>query len=60
VHIHRAALPLLVPAWVAIGAAWWLWSPDHSPRSLAIASIAAYLVVMPAHEFLGDLLRHDS
>jgi Brp/Blh family beta-carotene 15,15'-monooxygenase len=57
VHIHRAALPLLVPTWAAIGAAWWLWSPDHSPRALAIVSIAAYLVVTPAHELLGDLLR---
>ena len=57
VWIHRAALPLLVPAWVAIGAAWWLWSPDHTPRALAIVSIAAYLVVTPAHELLGGLLR---
>lgn len=56
-RVHLAALPLLVPAWVAIGAAWWLWSPDHSPRALAIVSIAAYLVVTPAHELLGDLLR---
>jgi Brp/Blh family beta-carotene 15,15'-monooxygenase len=57
VRIHRAALPLLVPAWVAIGAVWWLWSPDHTPRALAIVSIAAYLVVTPAHELLGGLLR---
>ena len=57
VRIHRAALPLLVPAWVAIGAAWWLWSPDRTPRDLAIVSIAAYLVVTPAHELLGGLLR---
>lgn len=55
--IHWAALPLLVPAWAAIGASWWLWSPDRSARSLAIVSIAAYLVVTPAHEFLGELLR---
>lgn len=57
VWIHRAALPLLVPAWLAIGAAWCLWSPDHTPRALAIVSIAAYLVVTPAHELLGSLLR---
>lgn len=57
VHVHRAALPLLVPAWVAIGAAWWLWSTDHSLRALAIVSIAAYLVVTPAHELLGEALR---
>ena len=56
-RVHLAALPLLVPAWLAIGAAWWLWSPDHSLRALAIVSIAAYLVVTPAHELLGDLLR---
>lgn len=55
-EIHRAALPLLVPTWAAIGAAWWLRSTDHSPRSLALVSIAAYLVVTPAHECLGDLL----
>jgi Brp/Blh family beta-carotene 15,15'-monooxygenase len=57
VRIHRAALPLLVPAWVAIAAAWWLWSPDRTPRALAFVSIAAYLVVTPAHELLGSLLR---
>lgn len=57
VRIHRAALPLLVPAWAAIGAAWSLWSPDRSLRALAIVSIAAYLVVTPAHELLGGLLR---
>lgn len=57
VWIHRAALPLLVPAWVAIGAIWWLWSPHHTPRALAIVSITAYLVVTPAHELLGGLLR---
>lgn len=56
-QVHLAALPLLVPAWTAIGAAWWLRSPDHSPRSLALVSIAAYLVVTPAHECLGDMLR---
>lgn len=57
VRIHLAALPLLVPAWAAIGAAWWLWSPDQTLRALAIVSIAAYLVVTPAHELLGGLLR---
>jgi len=57
VWIHRDALPLLVPAWATIGAAWWLWSTDHTPRALAIVSIATYLVVTPAHELLGDLLR---
>lgn len=60
IGIHAAALPLLVPTWGAIAAAWWLWSPDRSPRDLAILSIAAYLVVTPAHELLGDLLRVGS
>lgn len=57
VRIHAAALPLLLPTWAAVGTVWWLWSPEHSPRDLAIVSIAAYLVVTPAHELLGDLLR---
>jgi len=57
VRIHAAALPLLVPTWLAIAAAWWTWSPGHSSRELAILSIGAYLVVTPGHELLGDLLR---
>ena len=57
VRIHLAALPLLVPVWVAIGAAWWLWSADHTLRALTTVSIAAYLVVTPAHELLGTLMR---
>jgi Brp/Blh family beta-carotene 15,15'-monooxygenase len=57
VRIHLDALPLLVPAWAAIGLGWWLRSTDHAPRDLAIISIAAYLIVTPAHELLGDLLR---
>lgn len=56
-RIHAAALPLLVPTWLAIGGAWWAWSPGHTARDLAILSIGAYLVVTPAHELLGDLLR---
>lgn len=55
--IHAAALPLLVPTWAALAAAWWAWSPSHSARDLALLSIGAYLVVTPAHELLGDLLR---
>jgi Brp/Blh family beta-carotene 15,15'-monooxygenase len=54
-RVHAAALPLLVPAWVAIGVAWWAWSRSHSPYDLAILSIGGYLVVTPAHELLGDL-----
>lgn len=57
VRIHVAGLPLLVPTWAAIGAAWWLWSPAHTLRALAIVSIAAYMAVTPAHELLGELLR---
>jgi len=56
-RVHRDALPLLVPTWAAIGAVWWRSSADHTLRDLAIVSIAAYLVVTPAHELLGELLR---
>lgn len=55
-RIHAAALPLLLPTWVAIAAAWWLRSPAHDPRDLAILSIGVYLLVTPAHELLSDLL----
>jgi hypothetical protein len=51
-RIHVAALPLLVPTWLALGSAWWLCSATHSFRDLAILSIGAYLVVTPAHELL--------
>jgi Brp/Blh family beta-carotene 15,15'-monooxygenase len=54
--IHAAALPLLVPTWAAIAAAWWHWSPTHAPRDLALLSIGGYLLVTPAHEWLGHLL----
>lgn len=57
VAIHAAALPLLLPTWGALAAAWWLWSPERGPRDLAILSIGAYLVVTPAHELLGEILR---
>lgn len=57
VRVHVAALPLLLPSLVAIGAAWWAWAPDHTLRALAITSIGAYLIVTPAHELLGELLR---
>lgn len=56
-HIHAAALPLLLPTWMAVGAVWWLWAPGLALRGLAIVSIAAYLVVTPAHELLGEFLR---
>lgn len=57
VRIHAAALPLLVPTWAAIGTVWWYQSTGHTLREVAIVSIAAYLIVTPAHELLGDLLR---
>jgi Brp/Blh family beta-carotene 15,15'-monooxygenase len=57
VRVHAAALPLLLPTWAAIGAVWWRMSATHSPRDMALVSIAAYLVVTPAHELLGDVLR---
>lgn len=52
-RIHVLAMPLLLPTWMAIGAAWWMLSSDHSAWDLAILSIGVYLVVTPAHEILG-------
>ena len=57
VRVHRDALPLLVPAWILILVAWWRLAPGHGFRELALVSIAAYLVVTPAHEILGDLVH---
>jgi len=57
--VHIAALPLLIPTWAALGAGWWLLSPSHSPRDLAVLSLAVYLVVTPAREALHDVLRAD-
>ena len=57
IAIHTAALPLLVPTWVCLAAGWWLLSPDHSLRDLAILSLVVYLVVTPSHEALLDFLR---
>lgn len=56
-RVHTAALPLVIPTWLAIGVVWWVVSPDHTPRDLALVSIAAYMIVTPAHEVLGGLLR---
>lgn len=58
VRVHGAALPLLLPAWSMIGGAWWVLSPAHTARDLALLSIAAYLVVTPAHECLSWSLSH--
>ncbi len=55
--VHTAALPLLVPTWLALATGWWLLSPDHSPRDLAVLSLAVYVVVTPAHEALHGVLR---
>ena len=60
VAIHRVGLPLLVPTWLALAAAWWLLSPAHSARDLAVVSLVAYLVVTPSHDLLIDLLRQRS
>lgn len=57
VRLHAAALPLLVPTWAVIFAAWWWLAPTHSARDLAILSLAVYLVVTPSHDLLIDLLR---
>lgn len=59
-RIHAAALPLLVPTWAAIAAAWW-WLPAanvaRDPRGLAILSLAVYVVVTPSHDLLMDWWR---
>ncbi len=59
-RLHLAALPLLVPTWATLLGAWWWLSPHHSPRDLAILSLAVYLVVTPSHDLLIDLLRARS
>lgn len=56
-RLHLAALPLLLPTWAALLGVWWSLSPHHSPRDLAILSLAVYLVVTPSHDLLIDLLR---
>ncbi len=60
VRLHAAALPLLVPTWAVILAAWWWLSPGHSARDLALLSLAIYLVVTPSHDLLVDLVRSRS
>ncbi len=55
--VHVAAVPLLIPTWAALAAAWWLLSPGRSPRDLAVLSLAVYVVVTPAHEALHDMLQ---
>lgn len=59
-RIHVAALPLLVPTWAAIAAAWWLLPGGNLPRDLrglAILSLAVYVVVTPSHDLLMDWWR---
>ena len=59
-RIHAAALPLLVPTWALVAAAWW-WLPaanlPRDPRGLAILSLAVYVVVTPSHDLLMDWWR---
>lgn len=54
-RVHVAALPLLIPVWLATGTAWWLLSADHSWHDLALTSLVVYLVVTPSHEMLTAL-----
>ena len=57
-HVHLAALPLLVPTWLALAIAWWLLPEprvEHSLRGLAILSLAAYVVVTPPHVATASL-----
>ena len=60
VRLHAAALPLLVPTWTVILAAWWWLSPGQSARDLALLSLVVYLVVTPSHDLLVDLVRSRS
>jgi Brp/Blh family beta-carotene 15,15'-monooxygenase len=58
--VHLAGLPLLLPTWLVLATAWWLLSPAHAARDLALLSLAAYLVVTPSHDLLVDLVRQHS
>jgi Brp/Blh family beta-carotene 15,15'-monooxygenase len=58
--VHLAGLPLLLPTWLVLAVAWWLLSPGHSARELALLSLVAYLVVTPSHDLLVDLVRQRS
>lgn len=60
VAIHRVGLPLLVPTWLFLTAAWCLRSPTLSARDLVLLSLVAYLVVTPSHDLLVDFLRRRS
>ncbi|MFM8703583.1 MAG: Brp/Blh family beta-carotene 15,15'-dioxygenase [Planctomycetia bacterium] len=60
VAVHVAALPLLIPTWIALLASWWFLSPGQSAHDLAVLSLVAYLVVTPSHEALGNFLRPAS
>lgn len=59
-RIHAAALPLLVPTWAMIAAAW-CWLPaanlPRDARGLAALSLAVYVVVTPSHDLLMDWWR---
>jgi Brp/Blh family beta-carotene 15,15'-monooxygenase len=57
--VHWAALPLLIPTWAAVAAVWWFRSPAHTPTDLAVVSLAAYIVVTPAHEAILDIVGLD-
>jgi Brp/Blh family beta-carotene 15,15'-monooxygenase len=50
--VHLAAIPLLLPAWLMLSAAWWFSSANHSIRDAAILSLLVYLVVTPSPELL--------
>lgn len=54
--VHKAAMPLLLPTWILLGAAWWSLSSTTHFRDLALLSLLGYLVVTPAHEVLCEWL----
>ena len=54
--VHKAAMPLLLPTWILLSAAWWSLSGATDLRDLALLSLLVYLVVTPAHEVLYEWL----
>ena len=54
--VHKAAMPLLLPTWILLGAAWWSLSNTAHFRDLALLSLLVYLIVTPAHEVLCEWL----
>ena len=54
--LHRAALPLLIPSWLALAVLILLIQPTAA-RDLAILSLAVYVVATPPHHLYHEVLR---